>query len=228
MTKARILIIEDDLEISRLTAMYLESENYDTKVINDGLLAVDTIKSYKPDLVILDLMLPGLDGIEICKQCRTFYFGPILVQTACADDMSEVSLLKLGADDYLTKPIRPHVMVARIDALLRRVGNKSPDTTMITVGLLRLDTASREVSLGEIKPVLTEAEYDILLLLASNPGITVSRDDCCRSLRGIDYDANDRSVDMRISGLRKKLGDISPPYQLILTVRNKGYMLVNG
>ncbi|MBL4816885.1 MAG: response regulator transcription factor [Shewanella sp.] len=228
MVKARILIIEDDLEISRLTAMYLEAENYETKIVNDGLLAIDAIKRYKPDLVILDLMLPGLDGIEICKQSRSFYFGPILVLTACADDMSEVSLLKLGADDYLTKPIRPHVMVARIDALLRRAGSQSPSTEVIEVGQLSLDTATREVSLGQLKPVLTEAEYDILLLLASNPGNIVSRDDCCRSLRGIDYDANDRSVDMRISGLRKKLGDIYSPYKLILTVRNKGYMLVNG
>ncbi|EDQ01751.1 response regulator [Shewanella benthica] len=105
MVKARILIIEDDLEISRLTAMYLEAENYETKIVNDGLLAIDTIKRYQPDLIILDLMLPGLDGIEICKQSRCFYFSPILVLTACADDMSEVSLLKLGADDYLTKPI---------------------------------------------------------------------------------------------------------------------------
>ena len=228
MIKARILIIEDDLEISRLTAMYLQAEDYETKIINDGLLAIDAVSVYKPDLIILDLMLPGLDGIEICKQSRHFYFGPILVLTACADDMSEVSLLKLGADDYLTKPIRPHVMVARIDALLRRASNQPPKTKVIAIGQLRLDTATREVNLGEFKPVLTEAEYDILLLLASNPGIIVSRDDCCRSLRGIEHDANDRSVDMRISGLRKKLGDISAPYQLILTVRNKGYMLVNG
>ncbi|SQH75718.1 DNA-binding response regulator (fragment) [Shewanella benthica] len=165
---------------------------------------------------------PGLDGIEICKQSRSFYFGPILVLTACADDISEVSLLKLGADDYLTKPIRPHVMVARIDALLRRAGSQPPSTEVIEVGQLKLDTAKKTISLGELNPQLTEAEYDILLLLASNPSDIVSRDDCCRSLRGIDYDANDRSVDMRISGLRKKLGDICSPYKLILTVRNKG------
>ncbi|WP_299787329.1 response regulator transcription factor [uncultured Shewanella sp.] len=228
MAKANILIVEDDKEISRLTAMYLEAEDYRTQIIDDGLQAVSAVRDLQPDLIILDLMLPGLDGVEICKQVRTFYSGPILVLTACADDMSEVSLLKLGADDYLSKPVRPHVMVARIEALLRRTQVAEPAKNRLIVGELTIDTSKQLVSYGEYTPQLTAAEYEMLLLLASNAGCIVSRDDCCRSLRGIDYDFNDRSVDMRISGLRKKLNDDRPPYKTILTVRNKGYMLTNG
>lgn len=228
MSKANILIIEDDKEISRLTAMYLEAEDYSTSIIDDGLLAINTIRQDPPDLIILDLMLPGLDGVSVCKQARQFYHGPILVLTACADDISEVSLLKLGADDYLTKPARPHVMLARIEALLRRSRPTVPSQNHLQVGLLNIDTSKQVVTYNNLTPTLTTAEYEMLLLLASCAGTIVSREDCCRSLRGIDYDFNDRSVDMRISGLRKKLNDDMPPYKTILTIRNKGYMLING
>ena len=120
MERIKVLIVEDDAEISRLTALYLEIEGFDTKVIDDGLAAISAIKNYLPDVIVLDLMLPGLSGIDICKQARTFYYGPLLVLTACDDDVSEVSLLKLGADDFMTKPLKPHVLVARIEALIRR------------------------------------------------------------------------------------------------------------
>ncbi|WP_257982723.1 response regulator transcription factor [Shewanella sp. GutDb-MelDb] len=228
VSKANILIIEDDKEISRLTAMYLEAEDYSTRVIADGLQAVGAVRMELPDLVILDLMLPGLDGVSVCKQIRKFYQGPILVLTACCDDISEVSLLKLGADDYLTKPVRPHVMLARIEALLRRSRPVTPSYNQLHVGQLTIDTGRQIVSYNDLTLVLTTAEYDMLLLLASHAGSIVSRESCCRSLRGIDYDFNDRSVDMRISGLRRKLNDDMPPYKTILTIRNKGYMLING
>ncbi|PKG82126.1 hypothetical protein CXF85_14590 [Colwellia sp. 75C3] len=120
MSKTRILLIEDEAEISRLTAMYLDAEGYQVSVIDDGSLAIEAIKATQPELIILDLMLPGMSGIEICKLAREFYQQPILILTACDDDVSEVSLLKMGADDYLVKPLRPHVLVARIEALLRR------------------------------------------------------------------------------------------------------------
>ncbi|QQX79392.1 response regulator transcription factor [Shewanella sp. KX20019] len=228
MSKANILIVEDDKEISRLTAMYLEAEGYSSHIINDGLQAVTAVRLEQPELVILDLMLPGLDGVSVCKQLRKFYQEPILVLTACSDDISEVSLLKLGADDYLTKPVRPHVMLARIEALLRRSHPVTPSQNQLQVGLFNIDTNKQVVSYDNLTLVLTTAEYDMLLLLASHAGTIVSREDCCRALRGIDYDFNDRSVDMRISGLRKKLNDDTPPYKTILTIRNKGYMLING
>ena len=228
MEKVKILIIEDDAEISRLTAMYLEAEGFLTNVVDDGLQALAAIKAYAPDLIMLDLMLPGMDGIEICKQSRSFYKNPIIVITACDDDMSEVSLLKLGADDYLTKPIKPHVMVARIEAIMRRTTLVQTETEMVKQGKLKIDIESHMVTYKGIDIQLTGAEYEMLLLLATNAGNIVSREACCRAFRGIDYDFNDRSIDMRISGLRKKLNDDQMPYKIITTVRNKGYMLLNG
>ena len=224
MKKKDILLIEDDAEISRLTAMYLEVEGYDVEVVDDGALAIAVIKSKCPDLIVLDLMLPGLSGFEICQQAREFYQQPILILTASNDDVSEVSLLKIGADDYLTKPLRPHVLVARIEALLRRSKQKNdvkPSKRIIIEKdkcLVLVDGESVE---------LTFAEHELLKILSSNTGKVVSREQCCQALRGLDYDFSNRSIDMRISGIRKKLGDNLMPYQIILTIRNQGYMLIN-
>lgn len=224
----KILIVEDDAEISRLTAMYLEAEGFESKVINDGGEALAAIKSYRPDLVILDLMLPGLSGFDICKQARLFYQGPILVLTACDDDVSEVSLLKFGADDFLNKPLKPHILVARIEALIRRSSILNVEPTSPSNSKLHINTVNREVFLDGELVLLTDSEYEMLHWLDNNAGKIVSRDDCCKALRGIDYDFNDRSIDMRISALRKKLNDDKVPYKIITTVRNKGYMLLNG
>jgi DNA-binding response OmpR family regulator len=231
MDKAKILIIEDDAEISRLTAMYLEVEGFESKVIDDGAQAIEAIKSYRPELIILDLMLPGMNGVEICKVARGFYSGPILVLTACDDDVSEVSLLKLGADDFLVKPLKPHVLVARIEAILRRtqyVKMQLSQQIEEKHSKLVINESTQAVRFDGELLTLTSAEYEMLLLLQENIGKTVLREDCCKVLRGIDYDFNDRSIDMRISGLRKKLNDDRMPYRVITTVRNKGYMLLNG
>ncbi len=224
----KILIVEDDAEISRLTAMYLEAEGFESKIINDGGEALVAIKEYQPDLIILDLMLPGLSGLDICKQARLFYRGPILVLTACDDDVSEVSLLKFGADDFLNKPLKPHILVARIEALIRRSSVSNTEPAKISYGKLHINKVNREVFLNGEVLTLTDSEYEMLQLLNNNIGNIVSRDDCCRALRGIDYDFNDRSIDMRISALRKKLNDDKMPYKVITTIRNKGYMLLNG
>ncbi|WP_085300202.1 response regulator transcription factor [Cognaticolwellia mytili] len=224
----KILIVEDDAEISRLTAMYLNAEGFESKIINDGADALAAIKSYHPDLIVLDLMLPGMSGLDICKQARLFYLGPILVLTACDDDVSEVSLLKFGADDFLNKPLKPHILVARIEALIRRSSVTNPESRKLQHSKLHINSVNREVFLEGNILALTDSEYEMLHLLDNNVGKIVSRDDCCRALRGIDYDFNDRSIDMRISALRKKLNDDKMPYKIITTVRNKGYMLLNG
>ncbi|WP_448556783.1 response regulator transcription factor [Thalassotalea montiporae] len=222
-----ILIIEDDAEIARLTQLFLKSEGYDTSLVSDGKDALATIQNLQPDLVLLDLMLPTVDGFEICQQARTFYAGPILVMTAREDDMSEVSLLKLGADDYLRKPVKPHIMLARIEALLRRAKSQQGAMSVALASQLVIHHHNHTVTLGGARVDLTSAEFDLLALLASHKGETVSRAACIQALRGINYEVSDRSVDMRISGLRKKLGDEVAPYQMIKTIRNKGYMLVN-
>ena len=226
MNKKNILLIEDDAEISRLTAMYLEAEGFDVSAIYDGNLALDAIKQCAPDIVILDLMLPGMGGLAICKQARVFYNGPILVLTACNDDVSEVTLLKSGADDYLTKPLKPHVLVARLEALLRRYHRPAqPKSKKIEPISFNEDTNQILFKGKCIK--LTLAEFEMLKILNTNAGNIVSREECCQALRGIEYDFSNRSIDMRISGLRKKLSDDTPPYKIIVTIRNKGYKLIN-
>lgn len=226
MSATRILIIEDDQEIARLAAMYLQSEGYVTAVINDGAAALAEITRYQPHLVILDLMLPGMSGIDICQQARAFYQGPILVLTACNDEMSEVSLLKLGADDYLAKPVRPHILTARISALLRRSRLSQKQTTAQVVKTLMIDSIRQQVILLGKTIKLTDSEYDLLVLLSHKPGEAISREQCCQQLRGIEHGFSDRSIDMRISSLRKKLSS-DECGQLIKTVRNKGYMLID-
>lgn len=237
MSKTRILLIEDDAEISRLTTMYLDVEGYQVDVIDDGALALEAIKRTKPDLIILDLMLPGMSGIEICKAAREFYQQPILILTACDDDISEVSLLKMGADDYLVKPLRPHVLVARIEALLRRNQNDQRNSqqysqeknreNIASNSALTINEASNRVTFQGKLLTLTGSEYEMLKLLHKNVGKVISREQCCQALRGIDYDFSNRSIDMRISALRKKLGDDQMPYQVITTIRNQGYKLIH-
>lgn len=222
-----ILIVEDDAEIARLTQLYLQSEGYDTTLVTDGIDAVQAIRDLQPDLVLLDIMLPNVDGYEICQLARRFYQGPILVLTAKEDDMSEVSLLKFGADDYLRKPVRPHIMSARIEALLRRSTNALCVEKPIGAKRLTINNSAQTVLLDNESIDLTDAEFELLVWLYDNKGKAVSREACIQALRGISYDITDRSIDMRISGLRKKLKDESSPYQLIKTVRNKGYMLVD-
>lgn len=223
MKNAHVLLIEDDDEISRLTTMYLEVEGFKVSSVQDGGLAIDAIKTLKPDLIVLDLMLPNLNGINICKQARSFYQQPILVLTACDDDVSEVSLLKIGADDYLVKPLRPHVLVARIEALLRRSNKVEATDTKALI----IDELKNQVTFKGKELELTGAEYEMLKLLNQHAGKVISREQCCQLLRGIDYDCSNRSIDMRISGLRRKLEDDQLPYQTIVTIRNQGYKLVN-
>ncbi|MGR6838784.1 response regulator transcription factor [Aliivibrio wodanis] len=228
MAKGKILIVEDDPEIGRLTQMYLEAELYDSYIIDNGLAVIDAIREYKPDLILLDLMLPGMSGADICREARRFYNGMILILTASDDEMSEVSLFKFGADDYVTKPIRGHILLARIEALLRRTRLKNDDQKpKVTHQNITIDIKSQTAwyKLSDLQ--LTSAEFEILHVLIDNVGQVVTREECCKVFRGIDYGFNDRSIDMRISGLRKKLISNNSPNNLIRTIRNKGYMLVS-
>ncbi|MCF7505696.1 response regulator transcription factor [Vibrio sp. L3-7] len=228
MSKTKVLIVEDDQEIARLTTLYLEAEGYNVSAVHEGNLALDAIRNIEPDLVLLDLMLPGMNGAQICRQAREFYNGMILVLTASADEMSEVSLFKFGADDYVAKPIRGHALLARIEALLRRA---SPVITAQEIAPEKqcdivINTTAQSATLYGQNLKLTSAEFEILNLLVNNISQVVTRDQCCQLFRGIDYAFNDRSIDMRVSGLRRKLRIHAKDKQLIRTVRNKGYMLV--
>ncbi len=223
----KVMIVEDDTEISRLTTMLLEAEGYECKAIFDGAEAVEEVRRMTPDIVILDVMLPGLSGVDVCSQIREFYQGAILMLTGCDDDITELASFKQGADDYVTKPIKPHLLLARIQALLKRTQHKEvKSNAVLTFGDLHVDCQNRNVQINANSLDLTSAEFDILEVLAKHAGQVVSREQCCEQLRGFEYDGMDRSIDMRISSLRKKM-DVFPGLEKrIITVRGRGYMLV--
>lgn len=224
-----ILVVEDDTEICRLLRLFLETENFAISFCHHGHEAVTEIRRVKPDIVILDIMLPGQDGIQVCKQARDFYSGPILMLTACEDDISELTAFKVGADDFVRKPIKPEVLLMRLQALLRRSqGTKIEPTENIFCNDLTINSSRREISLNDELVDLHSSEIDLVLLLAQSQGQAVSRDECFRALRGFDYDGIDRSLDMRISSLRKKIMDQKSPHRFIKTVRGVGYMLASG
>ena len=183
-----------------------------------------------PDLVILDLMLPGLDGFTVCQQIRPTFAGPILILTAREDDMDQVAGLEMGADDYVKKPIEPRVLLARIRALLRRfpIGQTTvyENSSSRCFGRLSICRQSRNVLLEGIEVELTSNEFDLLWILADAAGTILNREYLFKTLRGIEYDGLDRTIDVNISRLRKKLGDSSSHPFRIKTVWGKGYLFV--
>lgn len=220
----RILLVEDDLELAQLTASFLQNNGYDVAVEGDGLLAPDRIRNEVPDIVILDVMLPGQDGLEVCKQVRQFYRGPIILLTARTQGFDEILGLEVGADDFLAKPVEPQRLLARIRAHLRRAHQFSqPNETHEVSSSLKLDRLSRRVFKGGEDCKLTDPEYDLYLLLNSEPGRIYSRDDITMHLRGIEYDGFSRAVDIMVSSLRQKLGE----GVRIRSVRGRGYLLSN-
>ena len=225
----QILIVEDDQRLAELTQEYLQSNGLQVAIESDGARAAARILKEQPDLVVLDLMLPGEDGLSICRKVRGQFAGPILMLTARTDDMDEVLGLEMGADDYVCKPVRPRVLLARIRALLRRSeGGEAPveNQRRLEFGPLVIDSAMREAWLRGASVELTSAEFDLLWLLVANAGRILSREEIFNSLRGIEYDGQDRSIDVRISRIRPKIGDDPMHPRMIKTVRSKGYLFV--
>ncbi len=227
-----ILLVEDDVRLSALVVEYLEKNGLKVETEFRGDTAVQRILELKPDLVVLDLMLPGLDGFEVCKQVRTDFDGPILMLTARDEDIDQVVGLEIGADDYVVKPAPPRLLLARIRALLRRTAQRD-EITQVSVekqelefGLLKIMRNSRTVSRDEVVIEFTTTEFDLLWLLAINAGNILSRDQISETLTGIEYDGLDRSIDIRISRLRKLLHDNPLKPKGIKTVRGQGYLFV--
>lgn len=223
-----ILLVEDDASLAQWVVDYLSTKGYKISLCERGDEAVAMILSLQPDLVLLDGMLPGLDGMDVCKAVRADFAAPILMLTARDEEIDEVLGLEVGADDYLTKPVKPRVLLARIKAALRRqqpatVSDK-PEDTIILSGLQILHS-SRSVSLNDRDVNLSSNEFDLLWLLAGNAGQVVSRPYLVSQLRGFEYDGFDRSIDLRISRLRKKLGDDPTEPFRIKTIWGKGYLL---
>ncbi|GAA0563751.1 response regulator [Halomonas salifodinae] len=222
-----VLIVEDDERLAELTRDYLEANGFRVSVEADGAKGVARILELQPDLVILDLMLPGEDGLSICRRVRGDYHGPILMLTARTDDMDQVLGLEMGADDYVPKPVQPRVLLARMRALLRRAeSSEASGEAQLSFRDLAIDSATREAWLNGERIDLTSAEFDLLWLLASNAGRVLTREEIFSQLRGIKYDGQDRSIDVRVSRIRPKIGDDPNQPHRIKTVRSKGYLFV--
>ncbi|MEK6787341.1 MAG: response regulator [Pseudomonadota bacterium] len=222
----RILIVEDDQRLAELTQEYLIRNGLEVSIEGDGLRAIRRITEEQPDLVVLDLMLPGADGLTVCREVRQHYSRPIIMLTARTDDMDQVLGLEMGADDYVPKPVQPRVLLARIRAQLRRNDKPEVGNQRLVFGDLVIDNGARSVTLNADLVEFTSAEYDLLWLLASHAGRILSREDIFTQLRGIEYDGQDRSIDVRISRIRPKIGDDPDSPRMIKTVRSKGYLFV--
>jgi len=231
----KIILVEDDQLLASLIKKFLTKYEFDVFVVCDGYEAVNVILAQQPDIVILDVMLPGQDGMEVCRQIRPKYDGVILMQTALDDDIDQMMGLELGADDYVVKQVQPRLLLSRIRALLRRIApknalntsseRKEDNSNVIILDNLNLNISLRKVMLDSIEVELTTSEFELLYLLARTPGETVSRDTMAKQLKGYEYDGLDRSLDRRISRLRKKLKDDTDTPKIIKTIRGKGYQL---
>lgn len=228
-----IFVIEDDIRLAKLIKAYFEQHEFVVVCENRGDLAVERLKSYVPDLVLLDLMLPGKDGLSVLREIRPGFTGPILILTAREDDSDQILGLEMGADDYIKKPVDPEVLLARIRAIFRQQDRfyKESETQkeqggIQTFGELAIDHLSRTATLAGNPVDLSTLEFDLLKMLASEPGTVMSRDRLYLSVRGIEYDGLDRSIDVAISRLRKKLEDNPEKPFRIKTIWGSGYLFV--
>lgn len=222
----RVLLVEDDLRLSELVRSYLQSNGFDVEVEHRGDGVLEKMRGAAADIVVLDLGLPGKDGLAVCRELRAAFAVPILILTARDNDIDHVVGLELGADDYVVKPVEPRVLVARINALLRRSrASAGMEAKVLKFGALIIDSAARAVSLHGERVALSSSEFDLLLFLASHAGEVQSRDAVYRGLYKRSYDGLDRTLDVRISQLRRKLGDADEPVR-IKTVWGHGYLFV--
>lgn len=224
----RLLLIEDDVRLAGLVKDYLEQEHFAVRVEHRGDGAVDNFDPAATDIVILDLMLPGMNGLEVCSRLRKRYGGPILILTAKNSDIDHVMGLEIGADDFVNKPIEPPVLLARIRALLRRVvpARAQEDAEELNFGKLRISLSAHQVWLDDAPVDLTTQEFELLAFLARHAGTVLSRDEIFNNIRGIEYDGLDRTVDVRISRLRRKLNDNPEHPARIKTIWGKGYLFI--
>jgi len=221
MRNAKILVIDDEPGILNLVTSYLRAEGYEFLTAEDGPSGLRTARAFKPDLIVLDIMLPGMDGIELLTQLRRESDVYVIMLTARTEETDKIIGLSVGADDYLTKPFSPRELVARIKAALRRLQSQSgsSQTTMMVFDPLRIDPASRQVWVDEVLVDLTATEFDLLRILAEHHGMVLSREQLLEKVWGHDYFGEIRVVDVHLGHIRQKLG----PENGIATVRGIGY-----
>ncbi len=225
--KPYILVVEDDQSLADWMADYMLENGFDISIANRGDEAVDLVKIDDPDIVILDINLPIKDGFSVCQEIRKFYTKPVLMLTARGDESDEVIGLEAGANDYLIKPVRPKALLARVNTLLGRTSASQQNQYSREYGAFTIDAESRSVYLDNRPIEFSTHEFDLLWLLSKQAGRVFSRKEMVALLRGIEYDGFDRSVDIMISRIRKKLGDDSAKPIKIKTVWGKGYVFAS-
>lgn len=231
----RALIVDDETALAEVVASYLLREQFATHIAHTGPDALALARTVDPDVVILDLGLPGIDGLEVCRQLRTFSDAYVVILTARDTEMDTVLGLTVGADDYVTKPFSPRELVARIRAMLRRPRTPAGGTPAsvsvpapVEIGPLRIDVAARAVTLYGQPISLTRMEFDLLTALAARPGVVMSRRQLLEVVRGGPWVGNDHLVDVHIGHVRRKLRDDPADPRYVVTVRGVGYRIGNG
>jgi two-component system alkaline phosphatase synthesis response regulator PhoP len=221
MADAKILVIDDEQSIVDLVTAYLRKEGYEVHVALDGPAGLKAARSLKPDLIVLDIMLPGLDGLELLSQLRRESDVYVIMLTAKSEETDKIVGLSVGADDYLTKPFSPRELVARVKAALRRVrvGAGAAETTVLAFRHVRIDTGRRQVWMDDEPVELTAVEFDLLKTMAEHRGLVLSHDQLLEKVWGYDFYGEERVVDVHIGHVRQKLGDD----RFIATVRGVGY-----
>jgi two-component system alkaline phosphatase synthesis response regulator PhoP len=225
MTGEKILVVDDEENIVDLVKLYLEREGFKVESVSDGVSAFERIRADAPDLVVLDIMLPEMDGFEVCRQTRTLSDVPIIMLTARDEDFDKIVGLELGADDYMIKPFNPRELVARVKAILRRVDRIGrPDAVPLQVGDIKIDPARREVTVADEPVSLRAKEFDLLMTFFEHRGIVLSREQLLNLVWGFDFYGQTRTVDVHVAHVRKRI--TGSQSVRIETVTGVGYKLV--
>ncbi len=222
--KQRILIVEDESKIAGLLRDYLEQSGYAVSILDRGDETIPYVKKRPPELILLDLMLPGMDGMEVCRELRKFSDVPVIMITARVEEIDRLLGLELGADDYICKPFSPREVVARVKAVLRRV-HPRPAEAKLVVGSIVLDEEMHQATIDDAPLILTPSEFGLLQVLMAGPNRVFSRNDLLNKVQGYDFEGYDRTIDTHIKNLRKKIGKMLPGKEVIGAVYGIGYKL---
>ncbi len=216
-----VLVVEDESSIASFVSLYLKNAGYGVRAVGTGQEALDEVARSQPALIVLDLMLPDIDGIDVCRRIRQKHEVPILMLTARDEDVDKIIGLEVGADDYLTKPFNPRELIARVKSILRRSApeRREPETKQLQHGDLSIDAGRREVKVGDEEIQLAPKEFDLLWELLDHRGVVLTRDQLLERVWGYTFAGDTRTVDVHVRQLRRKLGDASP----IVTVWGVGY-----
>jgi len=228
-TRGQVLVVEDDPAIAHLLDAYLSREGFDVRVVGDGEAGLEQAHRVRPDIVLLDIMLPGIDGIEVCRRLRTFSDAYVLMLTARGDEVDRVIGLSVGADDYVVKPFSPRELSARVQAMLRRPRQDgAPSEGPRRFGALEIEPAAREVRVNQELVNLTRTEFDILDTLSARPQRVFERPHLLKQVWGGDWFGDDHVIDVHVANLRRKLGDDPAAARYVRTVRGVGYRMGDG